>query len=109
MNNQTTSWRIFALIATMLIVLWVGFFPPDTTEPLYTFLQVTLQSTYVANYDADPLPTRPGVNIGIVLETIKETEPDIDETALEARQAAFEASLLTPIATVNGKDHEQLQ
>jgi LysM repeat protein len=102
MHNQTISWRIFALITVMLLVLWFGLFPPQNQVKPYTLIPVTINSTYIADYATDPLPTRPGVNVQIVLETLKEAEPQLDPAELLARQQAFEASLLTPLATVPG-------
>lgn len=66
-------------------------------EAAQSRVMVSLNSDLSANYQADALPTRPGVSVELIFEAIKDLEPDAD---IEARRAALLSELQTPIPSI---------
>ena len=95
-------WPRIGMVLMLLTLLTVGLWPgvvtstqsPDLGERT---LPVIVHSTLQADYSADALPTRPGVAVELIFDTIKDQEPEAD---LEARKEAVLAGLLTPVPTV---------
>lgn len=101
-TNWVYRWPRVGLILTLLVLLLVGLFPglvDAKQEPALAqrTLPVGVHSTLTANYGADALPTRPGIGINLIFDTIKDQEPEAD---LEARKEAVLSGLLTPVPSV---------
>ena len=95
-------WPRIGVVLLLLTLLTLGLWPGVVTseqrpELGQRTLPVVVHSTLAADYSADALPTRPGVGVNLIFDTIKDQEPEAD---LDARKEAVLAGLLTPVPTV---------
>ena len=75
---------LLAFVTFALIGMWILLVATSRAQKeAVTTLPVSLRSTLSANYQADSLPTRPGVAVALIFDAIKDQEPDAD---LDARK-----------------------